>query len=180
MQSFVRVLLAHTVPTLQSSFDSAEYITHLEAQISDRDSIISSLRTQLSSMSLQNKKLEEEVKTLQARSLSPVDVQKILEALQNATNNGAAQASTGADGQAYGLRPSAPQDVTLSAVAASPAGVLSRPSTPSSPRPPFTRRSSPLPQHNPRKDISASGTSNSGSSSGGSFWQGGPTVAASA
>jgi hypothetical protein len=169
-----------------------EYITHLESKISSRDTIIDSLRAQLSAASLQNKKLEEEVKTLQARSLSQSDVQKILEALQNVTTTASASypanAPAGADWPQHqgALRSSAANDLTLSS-----AGALSgssRPSTPSSPRPSMVRRGSPslgssgqLPQHNPRKDIAVGSSAKGSNSSGGSgFWKGGPTVAASA
>ncbi|CAO1628410.1 unnamed protein product [Parajaminaea phylloscopi] len=161
-----------------------EYITHLEGEISDRDALIDSLRLELSKVSLQNKKLEDEVKTLQARSLSQTDVQKILEALQNVTvpplNFGAVDAGTTVNG----LRASAPYDVTLS----SSAGFInSRPSTPSSPRPSLVRRGTPtsalLAQHNPRKDISVSAAAAglSSSSSQQQPWnRSGSTVAASA
>ncbi|PWN23032.1 hypothetical protein BCV69DRAFT_106039 [Microstroma glucosiphilum] len=169
-----------------------EYITHLESKISSRDTIIDTLRAQLSAASLQNKKLEEEVKTLQARSLSQTDVQKILEALQNVTTTAGASypanTSSAADWPQHqgALRSSAANDLTLSSAGAFNGS--SRPSTPSSPRPGMVRRGSPslgssgqLPQHNPRKDIAVGSSAKGSSSSGGSgFWKGGPTVAASA
>ncbi|PWN29626.1 hypothetical protein BDZ90DRAFT_116126 [Jaminaea rosea] len=159
-----------------------EYIGHLEGEISDRDAIISSLRSQMSQLSLQNKKLEEEVKTLQAKQLSQSDVAKILEALQNvavpANADHSQQASTSS---AWGLRSSAANDVTLSNNWTGGYTPSSRPSTPSSPRPTMARRASPslLPQHNPRKDMPATAASAAAGNKGAS-WRGGPTVAASA
>lgn len=131
-----------------------EYITHLEGEISDRDAIIASLRQQMSAVSLQNKRLEEEVKTLQARSISQADVQKILEAL---TNGGSIKTEDGQQQQPQqqqplsGLRPHVSNDVMFSHAMTSSGsnGGSSRPSTPSSPRPSLLGRSSPalLPQH---------------------------------
>ncbi|CAO1619735.1 unnamed protein product [Jaminaea pallidilutea] len=131
-----------------------EYITHLEGEISDRDAIIASLRQQMSAVSLQNKKLEDEVKTLQARSISQADVQKILEAL---TNGGSIKTEDGQQQQPQqqqplsGLRPHVSNDVMFSHAMTSSGsnGGSSRPSTPSSPRPSLLGRSSPalLPQH---------------------------------
>lgn len=63
-----------------------EYITLLEEQVTDRDSLIDKLRQQVSSLSLQNGQLKDEVRTLQNRSLGSVDVAKFIGALQRNTN----------------------------------------------------------------------------------------------
>lgn len=162
-----------------------EYVTHLEEQIADRDSLISSLRGQLSTMSIQNKKLEEEVKTLQARSISQTDVQRILEALTSAAGTGTNQAdqSTPVHHSLSGLRNSSYQDPTLAG---------SRPTTPMSPRPHMmlpssssaASSSSTMPTFNPRKDAApnsaGSGNGQASSGSNGGFWKAGGFVSASA
>lgn len=134
---------------------------------------------------MQNKKLEDEVKTLQAKALSQSDVQKILEALQNVAvpNANADQTQQQAASSSWGLRTQGSNDVTLSSSWANGGFTpSSRPSTPSSPRPPIVRRSSPslLAQHNPRKDMPVGGSKAGGGGNKASSWRGGPTVAASA
>ncbi|CAD6888660.1 unnamed protein product [Tilletia controversa] len=59
-----------------------EYIGQLEDQIADRDQIIEGLRQQVAQLSIVNRGLDEEVKTLKARALSQTDVSRILDALQ--------------------------------------------------------------------------------------------------
>ncbi|CDU21995.1 uncharacterized protein SPSC_00625 [Sporisorium scitamineum] len=63
-----------------------EYIGQLEGQIADRDTIIEGLRQQISQLSIENKSLKDEVKTIKAKSISSQDVGKILEALQSMTS----------------------------------------------------------------------------------------------
>ena len=59
-----------------------EYISLLEEQVVDRDSVIDGLREQISTLSVQNKQLREEVRNAQGRSLGSVDVSKFLDALR--------------------------------------------------------------------------------------------------
>ncbi|KAE8209432.1 hypothetical protein CF327_g6588 [Tilletia walkeri] len=59
-----------------------EYIGQLEDQIADRDQIIEGLRQQVAQLTVVNRGLDEEVKTLKARTLSQTDVSRILDALQ--------------------------------------------------------------------------------------------------
>ena len=101
-----------------------EYITLLEEQLADRDNVIESLRQQLSSMSMQNLQLKDEVRTLQNRSLGSVDVAKFIDALQrNTSAQGAvepAQDAANASGptlsrpaSSNGLRPHSPRPAAL-------------------------------------------------------------------
>ncbi|WFD34276.1 hypothetical protein MCUN1_001113 [Malassezia cuniculi] len=59
-----------------------EYISLLEEQVADRDSVIDGLREQISTLSLQNKQLRDEVRALQSRSLASVDMSKFIDALR--------------------------------------------------------------------------------------------------
>lgn len=59
-----------------------EYITLLEEQVADRDSVIDGLREQISTLSLQNKQLRDEVRALHTRTLGSVDVNKFIDALR--------------------------------------------------------------------------------------------------
>ncbi|SPO31946.1 uncharacterized protein UTRI_06670_B [Ustilago trichophora] len=167
-----------------------EYITQLEEQIADRDAIIEGLRQQISSLSLENKSLKDEVKTIKARTISTHDVGKILEALQSITSPSAGTAgnlSGGAGGFTSG-RTSPTQEMPLTPGAFlnfGDAACSSRPGTPTlaipgsprpqSPRPSLLRRSSPslLPQPNTKKDVAPSssfwGGVGSGVGAGGSF-----------
>ncbi len=63
-----------------------EYINQLEDQIADRDALIEGLRQQISQLSVENKSLKDEVRTIKARTISSQDVGKILEALQTMTS----------------------------------------------------------------------------------------------
>ncbi|KAJ1020979.1 hypothetical protein NDA13_005608 [Ustilago tritici] len=154
-----------------------EYITQLEEQISDRDTIIEGLRQQISELSVENKSLKEQVKTIKGRTISSTDVGKILEALQSITVPTWA-GGVGGNGVSSG-RTSPSQEMPLT-----PAALLnfgnegggSRPATPTlmipgsprsqSPRPSLLRRSSPslMPQANTKKDVAPSMAS--------SFWGG--------
>ncbi|SAM86493.1 uncharacterized protein UBRO_08919 [Ustilago bromivora] len=154
-----------------------EYITQLEEQISDRDTIIEGLRQQISELSVENKSLKEEVKTIKGRTISSTDVGKILEALQSITVPTWA-GGVGGNGVSSG-RTSPSQEMPLT-----PGALLnfgnegggSRPATPTlmlpgsprsqSPRPSLLRRSSPslMPQANTKKDVAPSMSS--------SFWGG--------
>lgn len=154
-----------------------EYITQLEEQISDRDTIIEGLRQQISELSVENKSLKEEVKTIKGRTISSTDVGKILEALQSITVPPWA-GGVGGNGVSSG-RTSPSQEMPLT-----PGALLnfgnegggSRPATPTvmlpgsprsqSPRPSLLRRSSPslMAQANTKKDVAPSMSS--------SFWGG--------
>ncbi|KAJ1038704.1 hypothetical protein NDA10_006312 [Ustilago hordei] len=154
-----------------------EYITQLEEQISDRDTIIEGLRQQISELCVENKSLKEEVKTIKGRTISSTDVGKILEALQSITVPTWA-GGVGGNGVSSG-RTSPSQEMPLT-----PGALLnfgnegggSRPATPTlmipgsprsqSPRPSLLRRSSPslMPQANTKKDVAPSMAS--------SFWGG--------
>lgn len=101
-----------------------EYITLLEEQLSDRDNVIESLRQQLSSMSVQNLQLKDEVRTLQSRSLGSVDVAKFIDALQrNSSAHGMAEMAQDAanatgptlsrPASSHGLRPHSPRPAAL-------------------------------------------------------------------
>lgn len=153
-----------------------EYITQLEEQISDRDTIIEGLRQQISQLSIENKSLKEEVKTIKAKTISSTDVGKILEALQSIT-----VPTAGGNGINSG-RTSPTQEMPLTPGAFLNFGneisgsSSSRPATPTlavpgsprsqSPRPSLLRRSSPslMPQANTKKDVAPSLAS--------SFWGG--------
>lgn len=154
-----------------------EYITQLEEQIADRDTIIEGLRQQISQLSVENKSLKDEVKTIKTRTISSQDVSKILEALQSITVPGTTSAlAAGNFGGSSSGRTSPTQEMPLT-----PGAFLnfaneasSRPGTPTlavpgsprsqSPRPSLLRRSSPslLPQANTKKDVAPSS----------SFWGG--------
>jgi len=154
-----------------------EYITQLEEQISDRDTIIEGLRQQISQLSVENKGLKDEVKTLKAKTISSTDVGKILEALQSIT------VPTTAGGNGMSTSPTQEMPLTPGAflnfgneVSSSSSSSGSRPATPTlvvpgsprsqSPRPSLLRRSSPslMPQANTKKDVAPSLAS--------SFWGG--------
>ncbi|GAC71136.1 hypothetical protein PANT_1c00019 [Moesziomyces antarcticus T-34] len=107
-----------------------EYINQLEDQIADRDALIAGLRQQISQLSVENKSLKDEVRTIKARTISSQDVGKILEALQTMTSTAN----------------------NPTAAAAGNGGALN------SPRPSLLRRSSPslMPQANTKKDVAPS------------------------
>lgn len=159
-----------------------EYINQLEDQIADRDALIEGLRQQISQLSVENKSLKDEVRTIKARTISSQDVGKILEALQTMTStaNPTAAAVNVGGGVASG------RSSPTNEFGGAPSGVLtpgaflnfgsdaSRPGTPTfavpgspraqSPRPSLLRRSSPslMPQANTKKDVAPSS----------SFWGG--------
>ncbi|ETS61521.1 hypothetical protein PaG_04268 [Moesziomyces aphidis] len=166
-----------------------EYINQLEDQIADRDALIEGLRQQISQLSVENKSLKDEVRTIKARTISSQDVGKILEALQTMTstanNPTAAAAGNGGALNVSGDVASGRSSPT-NEFGGAPSGVLtpgaflnfgsdaSRPGTPTfalpgspraqSPRPSLLRRSSPslMPQANTKKDVAPSS----------SFWGG--------
>ncbi|SPO31833.1 uncharacterized protein UTRI_06670 [Ustilago trichophora] len=169
-----------------------EYITQLEEQIADRDAIIEGLRQQISSLSVENKSLKDEVKTIKARTISTQDVGKILEALQSITSPTTAGTAGNLSGGVGGItsgRTSPTQEMPLTPGAflnfGDASSSSSRPGTPTlavpgsprsqSPRPSLLRRSSPslLPQPNTKKDVAPSssfwGGVGSGVGAGGSF-----------
>ncbi|KAJ1036101.1 hypothetical protein NDA18_000244 [Ustilago nuda] len=154
-----------------------EYITQLEEQISDRDTIIEGLRQQISELCVENKSLKEEVKTIKGRTISSTDVGKILEALQSITVPTWAGGVGGNGVSSGGTSPSQEMPLTPGALLNfGNEGVGSRPATPTlmipgsprsqSPRPSLLRRSSPslMPQANTKKDVAPSMAS--------SFWGG--------
>lgn len=59
-----------------------EYITLLEDQLCERDSIIKQLQEQLSSLRLENGELQEELRTYRTRAVSTTGVSKLITALQ--------------------------------------------------------------------------------------------------
>ncbi|EPQ31241.1 uncharacterized protein PFL1_01426 [Pseudozyma flocculosa PF-1] len=149
-----------------------EYITHLEEQVADRDSIIEGLRQQLSQVTMEKASLQEEVRTLKARTISQNDVGKILEALQknlspgnstltvappqqpaaqagfdSATNAGSGTPLTPSAFFSFadGSRPSTPTSIASFGSASAGAAANCVPGSPraSSPRPSLLRRSSP-------------------------------------
>ncbi|PWN45081.1 hypothetical protein IE81DRAFT_228348 [Ceraceosorus guamensis] len=143
-----------------------EHITTLEEQLDNRDAIIDSLRSQVSSLTLANQQLTDEVKVLKTKQISQTDVQRILDVLQRSASTsgtgvvaGSADAtSAAAQAQRLGISRTASNsslvghansgDVTMSG--------SSRPSTPNSPRPPILRRSSPsISGPNTRKDVAS-------------------------
>lgn len=150
-----------------------EYITQLEDQIADRDTLIEGLRQQISQLSVENKSLKDEVKTIKARTISSQDVGKILEALQTMTSTTTATTTMG--GGLTSGRTSPTQEFGSGNGPLTPGAFLnfgndvapssSRPSTPTlavpssprsqSPRPSLLRRSSPslMSQPNTKKDV---------------------------
>ena len=157
-----------------------EYISHLEEQVADRDSIIEGLRSQLSLMSMENKSLQEEVRILKTRTISSTDVSKILEVLQKnlpPINTTLAPSSSSMAGvnvaaeDASMAGPATPSAFVNFVGSGLASGENSRPATPTSsglgsfgvpsspramsPRPSILRRSSPsiIPQANTKKDV---------------------------
>lgn len=143
-----------------------EYIGQLEDQIADRDTLIEGLRQQISQLSVENKALKDEVKTIKARTISSQDVGKILEALQSMTGTSVAAAPTANIGTSgFGSGRASP---TQEAMPLTPGAVLnfgaadactlssSRPATPTSVAPGSPRSQSPRPsllRANTKKDV---------------------------
>ncbi len=149
-----------------------EYIGQLEDQIADRDTLIEGLRQQISQLSVENKALKDEVKTIKARTISSQDVGKILEALQTMTSttgtNNTFAPSTLSGGLTSG-RASPTQEMPLTPGAylnfGGDASSSSRPSTPTLAMPGSPRSQSPRPsllRANTKKDVAPSS----------SFWGG--------
>ncbi|CBQ71571.1 conserved hypothetical protein [Sporisorium reilianum SRZ2] len=157
-----------------------EYIGQLEEQIADRDTIIEGLRQQISQLSVENKSLKDEVKTIKARTISSQDVGKILEALQSMTSSTTTAAGVGgvpgggfASGRASPTQENMPltpgallnfggADFSSSSTLASSS---SRPATPTVAVPGSPRSQSPRPsllRANTKKDVAPSS----------SFWGG--------
>ncbi|EST06992.1 Basic-leucine zipper domain protein [Kalmanozyma brasiliensis GHG001] len=157
-----------------------EYIGQLEDQIADRDTLIEGLRQQVSQLSVENKALKDEVKTIKARTISSQDVGKILEALQTMTsapgaNAGLTSGIASTSGVTSG-RASPTQEMPLTPGAFlnfGDASSSSRPSTPTLAMPGSPRSQSPRPsllRANTKKDLAPSS----------SFWGGvGSAVGAS-
>lgn len=64
-----------------------EYITLLEDQLKERDSVIRHLQDQLSSIRLENHHLQEELRSQRPRTVSAVDVSKFLSVLQRSASS---------------------------------------------------------------------------------------------
>ncbi|TKY86871.1 hypothetical protein EX895_004159 [Sporisorium graminicola] len=155
-----------------------EYIGQLEEQIADRDTIIEGLRQQISQLSVENKSLKDEVKTIKARTISSQDVGKILEALQSMTSTGAGASGFGnASAMSGGLtsgRASPTQEnmpltpgafLNFGGADFGPSSSSSRPATPTMAVPGSPRSQSPRPsllRANTKKDVAPSS----------SFWGG--------
>lgn len=134
-----------------------EHIAHLEEQVADRDSLIEGLRQQLAKVTLQNKELQEEMRTLKSKSISSTDVNRIIEALQKSTVESVGN-------QTYTMAPHATLTRTTSNSSMSDAMHTS-----SSPRSMSPRPSVALARPNTRKDVSGTSVGASGTRS---FWGG--------
>ncbi|KAJ9477237.1 BZIP domain-containing protein [Pseudozyma hubeiensis] len=143
-----------------------EYIGQLEDQIADRDALIEGLRQQISQLSVENKTLKDEVKTIKARTISSQDVGKILEALQTMTSTGGgaaagAPAAFGSSGLTSGRASPTQESMPLTPGAflnfgSGDACSSSRPATPTLAVPGSPRSQSPRPsllRANTKKDV---------------------------
>ncbi|GAC97397.1 hypothetical protein PHSY_004982 [Pseudozyma hubeiensis SY62] len=143
-----------------------EYIGQLEDQIADRDALIEGLRQQISQLSVENKTLKDEVKTIKARTISSQDVGKILEALQSMTATGGvaaagAPAAFGSSGLTSGRASPTQDSMPLTPGAflnfgSGDACSSSRPATPTLAVPGSPRSQSPRPsllRANTKKDV---------------------------
>lgn len=121
-----------------------EHISHLELQVADRDTTIEGLRQQLANISMQNKELQEEIRTLKAKAISSTDVSRIIDALQKSAVSGGSETN---EASGRPLTPSVSQSPRSSSPR--PANAIAKPNT--------------------RKDLSGTPSSASGSKS---FWGG--------
>lgn len=138
-----------------------EHIAHLEEQVADRDTLIEGLRQQLAKVTLQNKELQEEMRTLKTKSISSTDVNRIIEALQKSTVEPIGN-------QTIAMGP--PSTLTRTASNSSMSDAMhTSMQTSSSPRSMSPRPSGALARPNTRKDVSGTSVGASGARS---FWGG--------
>ncbi|MCO5555700.1 hypothetical protein L7F22_009245 [Adiantum nelumboides] len=136
-----------------------EHIAHLEQQVADRDTLIEGLRQQLAKVTLQNKDLQEEMRTLKTKSISSTDVNRIIEALQKSTVEPVGN-------QTAAMGP--PSTLTRTASNSSMSDVMHASMQASSPRSMSPRPSAALARPNTRKDVSGTSVGASGARS---FWE---------
>lgn len=144
-----------------------EHISHLEVQVADRDTTIEGLRQQLANVNMQNKELQEEIRSLKAKAISSNDVSRIIDALQKSAVSGAGVNPSSdvatAGSQSLLARTSSNSSLTET---------FGRPLTPSvsqSPRSMSPRPGNAIAKPNTRKDVSGTSAGASGSKS---FWGG--------
>lgn len=133
-----------------------EHIAHLEQQVADRDTLIEGLRQQLAKVTIQNKEMQEEMRTLKTKAISSNDVNRIIEALQKSTVE-----PIGNQNAAMGP----PSTLTRTASNSSMSDAMHA----SSPRSMSPRPSAALARPNTRKDVSGTSVGASGARS---FWGG--------
>lgn len=144
-----------------------EHISTLEQQVDERDTMIEGLRNQLAQVTLQNKELQDEVRQLKSKVISPVDMQRLIEALQKTgvVGQGQQQSDSTASSTSHLARPG-----SSSSLNSNENGTTSRPMSPRPPGGPSSVTASPsLTRPNTRKDVPAT---QGGASGVHSFWGG--------